>query len=274
MRVAPACPRPMAQSIVDSLVQAFVELDNLYLQEALEQAVPVCSTEPVAEQLHATEGQDENNDEGSRDPQPVADKLLAAEGPAENSDEGAQEQTEPFCSTEPQPVDEEVLAEVTWNFPWLPKDNLITGRSLLGQADRRMTSTSYMRFFREPGLGEVLHFAAFSTASMGNLDRRLDCLSLLGDHQVIVNGQPPHGHWQIVLGPEEFGPEEFLDINLNCKYGEPNSPDAGRMGKCLRFQRTPGTKTWMRIEVLGDHSWVIVLSILAKQQFQTDAIEV
>ena len=100
----------MAQSIVDSLVQAFVELDNLYLQEALEQAVPVCSTEPVAEQLHATEGQDENNDEGSRDPQPVADKLPAAEGPAENNDEGAQEQTEPFCSTEPQPVAEQLPA--------------------------------------------------------------------------------------------------------------------------------------------------------------------
>ena len=127
-----------------------------------------------------------------------------------------------------------------------------------------------MRFFREPGLVEVLHFAYSPIWRVAtSLDKHLDCLSLLGNHQVIFNGKPPHGHWQIVPGSEEF-----LDINLNCKYGGPNSPDAGRMGKCLRFQRAPGTKTLMRIEVLGDHSWVIVLSILAKQQFQTDAIEV
>ena len=124
-----------------------------------------------------------------------------------------------------------------------------------------MASTPYLRFFREPGDGEVLHFAFTPLWRVATTYRHLDYLSLLGNRQISFNGKGPHGHWQFLPGPPEF-----LDILLNYRYGEPDRPDDDPLdGKWLRFQRIPGQQAWLRLEADDDHTWSVVLSPLTVQ---------
>ena len=72
------------------------------------------------------------------------------------------------------------------------------------------------------------------------------------------------GRWE--LPPGEDAP--FLDTNVNVRYGEPEFPNEPVMGKWLRFQRMPGTKTWLRIEKNYDHTWSVLLIPLGVQTWQ------
>ena len=148
---------------------------------------------------------------------------------------------------------------------WLPDHDLFGGRLIEGSppwiSEQLMTRTPYLRFFREPGDGEVLHFAFTPLWRVATTYRHLDYLSLLGNRQISFNGKRPHGQWQFLPGPPEF-----LDILLNYRYGEPDRPDDDPLdGKWLRFQRMPGQQAWLRMEAYDDHTWSVVLSPLTVQ---------
>ena len=82
------------------------------------------------------------------------------------------------------------------------------------------------------------------------------CLSTPWEKKVVsFNMKPPHGTW---IFDEPCTAGQFLDIKLNVRYGEPGNEDLPSEGKWTRFQRVPGSQTWMRIES-DDLCWVVVL---------------
>ena len=155
---------------------------------------------------------------------------------------------------------------------WLPNDDLVGDRVPLDSVTRHvelaMQGSPYLNFFLEPHLGQYVIFSYIPIWHWATTTRPLDEIILLGNSRVRFNGKGEHGWWEhSALGSEDG---QFLDVNVNVKYGEPDFPDEPDMGKWLRFQRIPGTESWICCERADDHTWSIMLTPLQDaRNFQT-----
>ena len=84
-------------------------------------------------------------------------------------------------------------------------------------------------------------------------------ISQYGNRYCTFNNKDAHGTW---LYNEPKTPACFLDIKFNARFGEPvedcdHDPDHG---KWTRFQRIPGTMTWVRCETNQARGWTCILA--------------
>ena len=124
----------------------------------------------------------------------------------------------------------------------------------------------YLGFFENPGPGQNTRFAMTVIEPLRQHLTQFDELSLnmsdQGDKFLQYNAKGPHGTWVYNDPPS---PRRFLDVKLNPKFGNPDNEDAPEVGNWLRFQRIPGTKTWIRCCDVGKEptSWTTWFSVLA-----------
>ena len=142
--------------------------------------------------------------------------------------------------------------------------NLFSGRMrwlgrLMGQ-ELCIDSGDRLAFFRSPIAHSSKAFAflpAWRMASPEMLDELTLRVDPEGRNFVTFNGRLPHGTW-VYNWPAT--PCKYLDIQFSFRYGQPGHlmwppPDM----KWIRFQRIPGTETWVCCESDQDTFWMIML---------------
>ena len=113
----------------------------------------------------------------------------------------------------------------------------------LGAGERLLGFDRYMRFFTHPQPDDLKEFGFFPLWRTGEIDP-LDELTLIIDanalHKVIFNGKPAHGNW---IFDDPASASGYLDVKFN-RFFDACDPDEGNW---IRFQRMPGTTTWVDI---------------------------
>ena len=129
----------------------------------------------------------------------------------------------------------------------------------------------YLTFFNQMGGPDNMKsFALVPIWRLAETNRHVDELNLhishLGNHYCTFNGKDAHGTW---VYNQPATPAYYLDVKFNARFGErhqdadydPDDPDNDPdNGKWTRFQRIPGTATWIRCEPDDDHTWTCVLA--------------
>ena len=143
------------------------------------------------------------------------------------------------------------------------QDHILFSQGVLsgGLAERAEANTGrYMQFFMAPLPNTAKHFVCAPMWRLSYNDRHLDELTLLvdacGNKVCEFNRKPAHGEW-VYNDPVTAG--HFLDVKFNVRFGEPGNEDAANSGKWTRFQRMPGSMTWVRMEA-DDLAWAVILS--------------
>ena len=123
------------------------------------------------------------------------------------------------------------------------------------------TAGNHMRFFTDLIPGSERHYTWCPMWRLAQNDRHLDEVTFKitagGDHLIEFNRKPAHGSW---CYNDPATPGLCLDVKFNCRFGEPGNTDSCTDGKWGRFQRVPGTESWLRLEMGQDLNWVILMS--------------
>ena len=148
----------------------------------------------------------------------------------------------------------------TFDRSYLWNKDLVEGRlwsgGLMDAGSETQEHQAYLAFFRGqyPGLEKGFAWIPIWRLAEGfqNLDEIVLAIDPDGTRFVKFNGKGRHGTWLFENG--------FLDILMNCRYGEPRNKDPPDTGKWVRFTNLPGTRTWIRCEAYDEHTWVVILT--------------